>query len=405
MATSGMFDWNPMSQSQMDQAYLKSIIDANTGENYGARFGAGLGLSLGRMFGGQTAQEAEQNIMKDVFSQAAQEQDPVKRLQTAATLFRQKGMEGRAQQLEAQAMNMVKSQQDLTLGGMNIQSLIDERNARVQALKDKATASEEALAQRKNLVSFVQRKIPGLSASEAEALVVSQPDVIKDLVKPLEDKTPAYGAANEATAKELYGTTYKNLTSEQAKAVNLLVQKREESAKKAGATTLAPVIKTGGQVTGLVQDYENLTKGPRETLATVQSAKALINEAASTNNSQTWEAARTQIAKAVGEGKLSNEDIRRTGQDPRLVQGALDWVNKKISGVPNEDIMKQLYVVGTILERKNTEAINKSTERLRRAGKLSGMEDSDLEVLFPGVPTGKKVNKTKSGTAYEILGE
>ena len=111
MATAGMFDWNPKSQAQMDQDYLKSIVEANTGENYGARFGAGLGLSLGRMFGGQTAQEAEQNIMKDVFSQAAQEQDPVKRLQTAADLFRQKGMEGRAQQLEAQGLELGLKQQ------------------------------------------------------------------------------------------------------------------------------------------------------------------------------------------------------------------------------------------------------------------------------------------------------
>lgn len=111
MATSGMFDWNPQTQSQMDQGYLKGIIDANTGDNYGARFGAGLGLSLGRMFGGQTPQEYEQNIMKDVFAQASQEPDPVKRLQTAADLFRQKGMEGRAQQLETQGLELSLKQQ------------------------------------------------------------------------------------------------------------------------------------------------------------------------------------------------------------------------------------------------------------------------------------------------------
>jgi hypothetical protein len=397
MANPGMFDWNPMSQSQMDQAYLKSIIDANTGENYGARFGAGLGLSLGRMFGGQTAQEAEQNIMKDVFSQAAQEQDPVKRLQTAAALFRQKGMEGRAQQLEAQLLKQQETETDIAY----------KKAKTIEALRPQAKAEKvDPFIQGISTALGAGKITPANAAAAINAYQKNDTKALKGLgFEASDEKAPAYGAANEATAKELYGTTYKNLTSEQAKAVNLLVQKREESAKKAGATTLAPVIKTGGQVTGLVQDYENLTKGPRETLATVQSAKALINEAASTNNSQTWEAARTQIAKAVGEGKLSNEDIRRTGQDPRLVQGALDWVNKKISGVPNEDIMKQLYVVGTILERKNTEAINKSTERLRRAGKLSGMEDSDLEVLFPGVPTGKKVNKTKSGTAYEILGE
>jgi hypothetical protein len=110
MATTGMFDWNPKSQLQLQQEYLQGIVGDNPDSSY--RMGAEIGASLGRLFGGKTAQEAEQNIMKDVFSQAAQEQDPVKRLQTAAALFRQKGMEGRAQQLEAQLMDVkLKSEQ------------------------------------------------------------------------------------------------------------------------------------------------------------------------------------------------------------------------------------------------------------------------------------------------------
>jgi hypothetical protein len=398
MDTSGMFDWNPMSQSQMDQAYLKSIIDANTGENYGARFGAGLGLSLGRMFGGQTAQEAEQNIMKDVFSQAAQEQDPVKRLQTAAALFRQKGMEGRAQQLEAQLLKQQETETDIaykkakTIEALRPQAKAEKVDPIIQGISTALGAGKISLAN---------------AALAKQAYEKGDYETLKSFGFEVADKkAPSYGPERQAVAKELYGAVFEDLTAEQAKAVNLLVQKREESAKKAGASTLNTVLKPAGQVVGLVRDYEEITKGPRETLRTAQSAMSLINEAASTNNSQTWEAARTQVAKAVGEGKLSNEDIRRTGVDPRLVQGALDWINKKISGVPNQDIMKQLYVVGKVLERNSTEAINKSTERVRRVGKLSGdMSDSDLEVLFPGVPTGKKVNKTKSGTAYEILGE
>jgi hypothetical protein len=336
--------------------------------------------------------------MKDVFSQAAQEQDPVKRLQTAAALFRQKGMEGRAQQLEAELLKKQEAETDIAY----------KKAKTIEALRPQAKAEKvDPFIQGISTALGAGKITPANAAAAITAYQKNDTEALKTLgFETPEDKAPAYGAANEATAKELYGTAYKNLTSEQAKAVNLLVQKREESAKKAGATTVSPVLKMGGQAAGLVKDYEELTKGPRETLRTAQSAMSLINEAASTNNSQTWEAARTQVAKAVGEGKLSNEDIRRTGVDPRLVQGALDWVNKKISGVPNQDIMKQLYVVGKVLERNSTEAINKSTERVRRVGKLSGeMDDSDLEVLFPGVPTGKKVNKTKSGTAYEILGE
>jgi hypothetical protein len=80
----------------------------------------------------------------------------------------------------------------------------------------------------------------------------------------------------------------------------------------------------------------------------------------------------------VGESKLSNEDIRRTGVDPRLVQGALDWVNKKIEGVPNADIQKQLYVLGSVLENSASSRYDAKVNRYRGAATASN---------FPGNPS------------------
>ncbi len=111
-------------------------------------------------------------------------------------------------------------------------------------------------------------------------------------------------------------------------------------------------------------------------------AKRLINETAKTNNSQSWEAARTTIAKAVGENKLSNEDIRRTGVDPRLVQGALDWVNKKIQGVPNEDIQKQLYVLASVLEKNAQGRYDAQVLRFRKSAQDTGFK-GDVRTYFP----------------------
>jgi hypothetical protein len=391
-----MFDWNPKSQLQLQQEYLQGIIGDNA--DVSARLGANIGYGLGRMFGGQTAQEAEQAIMKEAFDEAAQAATPEEGAQIAIKRLRSKGLEGRARQLEAELLKKQEAMAD-----------IDLKKAQAQHYRTPAAKAEKVDPITQAIANALSNGKLSLANAVAAKQAYEKGDyaALKTFGFEVDDKkAPSYGPERQAVAKELYGAVFEDLTAEQAKAVNLLVQKREESAKKAGASTLNPVLKPAGQVVGLVKDYEEITKGPRETLRTAQSAMSLINEAASTNNSQTWEAARTQVAKAVGEGKLSNEDIRRTGVDPRFVQGALDWVNKKISGVPNQDIMKQLFVVGKVLERNSTEAINKSTERVRKIGRLTGdMSDSDLEVLFPGVPTGKKVNKTKSGTAYEILGE
>jgi hypothetical protein len=200
----------------------------------------------------------------------------------------------------------------------------------------------------------------------------------------------SFGNDREAFAKELYGKSFNDLTPTEASAVNRKFAEAEVAAKKAGASTVsvsvAPTIKQGSSVTDLMNNIDNLTKADQEMLRSSQTTKQLINEATTANNSQAWEAARTQVAKAIGEGKLSNEDIRRTGVDPRFVQGALDWANKKIEGVPNQDIMKQLYTVASLLEKTSVERINNKMGKARTIGtKEGGLSQETAETLFPSV--------------------
>lgn len=159
----------------------------------------------------------------------------------------------------------------------------------------------------------------------------------------------------------------------------------EGVSKGRGTTvTVSPTIKQGASVTDLMNNIDKLTAPDQEMLRSVETTKQLINVAATSNNSQAWEAARTQVAKAIGEGKLSNEDIRRTGVDPRLVQGALDWANKKIEGVPNQDIMKQLYTVASLLEKTSVDRINKKMGKARVIGtKEGGLSEDTAQTLFP----------------------
>jgi hypothetical protein len=142
--------------------------------------------------------------------------------------------------------------------------------------------------------------------------------------------------------------------------------------------TVAPEIKQAPDIVGAVNAVDKATEKEVSMLDSAKLAKQLINQTANSNNSQTWEAARTTVAKAVGESKLSNEDIRRTGVDPRLVQGALDWVNKKIEGVPNADIQKQLYVLGSVLENDAAARYDAKVKRFRGAAEAS---------KFPGNPS------------------
>lgn len=141
---------------------------------------------------------------------------------------------------------------------------------------------------------------------------------------------------------------------------------------------VAPEIKMAPDIVGAVSAVDKATEKEVSMMDSAALAKQLINQTAASNNSQTWEAARTTVAKAVGENKLSNEDIRRTGVDPRLVQGALDWVNKKIEGVPNQDIQKQLFVLGSVLENNAKARYDAKVSRYRGAAQAAN---------FPGQPS------------------
>jgi hypothetical protein len=145
---------------------------------------------------------------------------------------------------------------------------------------------------------------------------------------------------------------------------------------------ISPEIKQAPDIVGAVNAFDEAVKKEAAMLESAGLAKQLINQTAKSNNSQAWEAARTTVAKAVGENKLSNEDIRRTGVDPRLVEGALDWVNKKIEGVPNQDIQKQLYVLSTVLENNAKARYDAKALRTRAAAEATGFK-GNVKTYFP----------------------
>ena len=146
--------------------------------------------------------------------------------------------------------------------------------------------------------------------------------------------------------------------------------------------TVAPEIKQAPDIVGAVGAFDKATEKEVAMLESAGLAKQLINQTAKSNNSQAWEAARTTVAKAVGENKLSNEDIRRTGVDPRLVEGALDWVNKKIEGVPNPDIQKQLFVLSSVLENSAKARYDAKAARTRAAAEATGFK-GNVKTYFP----------------------
>lgn len=146
--------------------------------------------------------------------------------------------------------------------------------------------------------------------------------------------------------------------------------------------TVSPQIKLPADVNALASGYEKAIEGDVNVMNLAGTAKGLINQAAMSNNPSAWEAARTQVAKAVGEGKLSNEDIARTGIDPTLVGGVRDWIEKKTVGVPDANTQKALFVVASYLEKNASGRVaEKRNNRIKMAKQVN--PDIDAESMFP----------------------
>jgi chaperonin cofactor prefoldin len=290
------------------------------------------------------------------------------------------------------------------------QGLSNQQDA-IQVRKDAAAAKkrEEAMPGYK----FIQPLIKGLEKNPENARIVNKfvqsvtpqnPTGDLDLLAELESKAAGVKVKHVGEDGPTGLPAYQNEDGSDAawyrdpktgQKVTITSGLRDRAAKvSVGGSTLSLPTKA----TDLVNDFNKGQERYAIVFDSAQKAKQLINEAKNSNNSQTWEAARTTIARAVGESKLSNEDIRRTGIDPRLVQGALDWVSKKTVGVPNEDIMKQLYVLSSILERDAKMRGDRYVDQVRAATRKENPDFKDIEQLFPYMGVNPSAPPSAAGT-------
>jgi hypothetical protein len=205
-------------------------------------------------------------------------------------------------------------------------------------------------------------------AQASQALAVQQSQVFKNMKE-------ARQAANKVV--EANGRQYLVDATTGEKIADL-----GAASDKSTKVTVSPQIKLPADVNALASGYEKAIEGDVSVMNLAGTAKGLINQAATSNNPSAWEAARTQVAKAVGEGKLSNEDIARTGVDPTLIGGVRDWIDKKTVGVPDKNTQQALFVVASYLEKNASNRVaEKRNNRIKMAQQVN--PDIDAAAMFP----------------------
>jgi hypothetical protein len=170
---------------------------------------------------------------------------------------------------------------------------------------------------------------------------------------------------------------------------------RDAQGKKVISTTglrdKAPKISTSTSVTQApdiikaLADFDKAVDDPTKVLEASKMGKNFLNEAVTGKNPGGYEGARTLLARAIGEGKLSNADIERIGVTPALVDGFKDFLSKKFTGVPTQQQLGQMFALFSLLENGAATRINSFSNRAREAGKEVGFR-GDVNTYFPQAP-------------------
>ena len=191
------------------------------------------------------------------------------------------------------------------------------------------------------------------------------------LTAPKEDKGPAFGTDREAVSAELYGDTFAKLTQAQKAVVNKRVEEEQGRKAAAGAAKLTNVLPGTKELVDIPAFRAKVQSTIDPQLKTVNAAdQALqaIEDSLTTGNFISFNAARVQLAKALGDSQLSRKDIEQAGGDPSLLGGFADAASTLFKSTPTEDTQKKIK---TTLEAIRKVASKKASTEVEQQRKMA----------------------------------
>ena len=166
---------------------------------------------------------------------------------------------------------------------------------------------------------------------------------LRGQTEPKEPRGVAFGTDREAIAAELYNASFASLTPEQRAAVNKRVEAEQGRKAAAGAAKLVlPGEKALADVPAFRASVQRTIEPQLKAITATDQALQSITDSIATNNFVSFNAARTQLAKSLGDSQLSRRDIEQAGGDPSILGGLIDLTSKAFTSTPGLDTQKKI---------------------------------------------------------------
>jgi hypothetical protein len=134
-----------------------------------------------------------------------------------------------------------------------------------------------------------------------------------------------------------------------------------------------PGVKPVFDTAGMRSKVQDTIKPQLATITASEQALQSIEDSIATNNFVSFNAARVQLARALGDSQLSRQDIKQAGGDPSILGGLVDTVNVAFTSTPSPDTQKKI--------RDTLRAINSVA---RRQAKAEISTQRDIAIKAPG---------------------
>jgi hypothetical protein len=353
----GLFGLSPemYGEQQRRSALQEGITLANLDPaSRGAAMTYGGARGLGTAIGGAMGVEDPQLKLisaRNAIAQQIDQSNPESILKGAQMLAQagdQQGAMALAQYARQAQSEMAQTQQRLAAGKASLAAAGRER---VQADPEKVRLA---------------REVATLSGPEGSIEYnTAYAKSLREQVEPKGEKDARFGTDRESVSAELYDKSFAQLTTAERAIVNKRVE--EEQGKKAekGAAKLTNVMPGQEKFVDIPEFRAKVQKtiAPQiESVTAADQALQAINDSITSNNFVSFNAARVQLAKALGDSQLSRRDVEQAGGDPSLFGKLLDSTSTLFTGTPTLEtqnlIKNTLQAVKMVSTNKANREIN-----------------------------------------------
>jgi len=175
------------------------------------------------------------------------------------------------------------------------------------------------------------------------------------------EKDLRFGTDRESVSAELYDKPFAQLSTSERAIVNKRVEE-EQGKKVPKITNVMPGQNALVDIPAFRATVQKTINPQIESVTAADQALQAINDSITSNNFVSFNAARVQLAKALGDSQLSRRDVEQAGGDPSLFGKLLDSTSTLFTGTPTLEtqnlIKNTLQAVKKVSTNKATREIN-----------------------------------------------